>query len=261
VSELPGHGLSSLPAANAQFNSLADVPIETYSNNLGFYNQVFTVLPVVSQTNVAQTAQVSALKSRSTASTTTKHLAIGNLDTRNSAPVIRDVPITIVAPHLASGDHVDSIMSLYYDGDPSKGGVLFDAQHISRVLLETPYLDTASYRATTCGQHQIFVRSVPLDGTAPVATASKTLKVTSDPVSSINDIIAYVNLPGYPPRFRSAMLAYLNAARRSFTNKQTQAGTIQMQVLLNLVQGGAFFVPSDVQQVLANHMKDLLGCI
>jgi hypothetical protein len=261
VSELPGHGFTSLPAANVQFNSLAEVPIETYSNNLGFYNQVFTVLPAASQTNVAQTAGAVNANNRPTASKAAKHLSIGNLDTRNSAPVIRDVPITIIAPHIASGDHVDSIMSLYYDGDPSKGGALFDAQHISRVQLESPYLDTASYRATTCGQHHIFVRSVPLDGTAPVATASKTLRVTSDPVSSINDIIAYVNLPGYPPRFRSAILAYLNAARRSFTNKQTQAGTIQMQVLLNLVQGGAFFVPSDVQQVLANHMKDLLGCI
>ena len=143
------------------------MPIETYSNNLGFYDQVFTVLPVVSQTNVAQTAQVSAVKSRAMASTTTKHLAIGNLDTRNSAPVIRDVPITIIVPHIASGDHVDSIMSLYYDGDPSKGGVLFDAQHISRVQLESPYLDTASYRATTCGRHQIVVRAVSLDGSAP----------------------------------------------------------------------------------------------
>jgi hypothetical protein len=261
VSELPGHGLSSLPAANVQYNSLADVPIETYSNNLGFYNQVFTVLPAVSQTSIVQTAQATGANNPARASTITKHLAIGNLDTRNSTPVIRDVPITIIAPHIASGDHVDSIMSLYYDGDPSKGGVLFDVQHISRVLLESPYIDTASYRATTCGQHQIFVRSVPLDGTAPVATASKTLKVTSDPVSSINGIIAYVNLPGYPPRFRSAILAYLNAAKRSFTNKQTQAATIQMQVLLNLVQGGAFFVPSDVQQALSNQMRDLLGCI
>jgi hypothetical protein len=261
VSELPGHGLTSLPAANIQFNSLADVPIETYSNNLGFYNQVFTVLPAVSQTNVVQTAQATGANNPARVSATTKHLAIGNLDTRNGAPVIRDVPITIIAPHIASGDHVDSIMSLYYDGDPSKGGALFDAQHISRVQLESPYLDTASYRATTCGQHQIFVRAVPLDGTAPVATASKTLKVTSDPAIAINGIIAYVNLPGYPPRFRSAILAYLNAAKRSFTNKQTQAGTIQMQVLLNLVQGGAFFVPSDVQQALANQMRDLLSCI
>jgi hypothetical protein len=261
VSELPGHGLTSLPAANVQFNSLADVPIETYSNNLGFYNQVFTVLAAASQTNVAQSPRAANVSNRAAASPATKHLAIGNLDTRNSASVIRDVPITIVAPHLATGDHVDSIMSLYYDGDPAKGGVLFDAQHISRVLLDTPYLDTASYRATTCGQHKIFVRSVPLDGSAPVATASKTFKVTSDPVSSINDLIAYVNSPGYPPRFRNAMLSYLNAAKRSFTNKQVLAGTIQIQVLVDLVEGGALFVPSDVQRVLANQMNDLLGCL
>ncbi len=34
-----------------KYNSLADVPIETYSNNLGFYNQVFTVLPAAASAN------------------------------------------------------------------------------------------------------------------------------------------------------------------------------------------------------------------
>jgi len=143
VSELPGHGLMSLPATGVKYNSLADVPIETYSNNLGFYNQVFTVLhAAASATNTLQAA-------------------------RNSKAGSNSKPVTIVAPHLASGDHVDSILSLYYDGDPAKGGALFDAQHISRVLLGSPYLDTASFRARTCGQQEIFVRSIPMDGAAP----------------------------------------------------------------------------------------------
>ena len=42
LQEIPGHGLASMPTGT--FNSLADVPIEPYSNNLGYYNQVFTVL-------------------------------------------------------------------------------------------------------------------------------------------------------------------------------------------------------------------------
>jgi len=72
-------------------------------------------------------------------------------------------------------------------------------------------------------------------------------------------MILYVNSPKYPPRFRNSILSPLNAAKRSFTNKQTQSGTIQIQVLLKLVEGGAFFIPSDVQQALANQMEDLLG--
>ena len=100
-----------------------------------------------------------------------------------------------------------------------------------------------------------------MDGAASAATATRTFKVTSDPVSSINDLITYASSPKYPPRFRNAMLSYLNAAKRSFINKQTLAGTIQMQVLLNLVEGGAFFVPANVQQALAAQMRDLLGCL
>jgi hypothetical protein len=252
-SELPGHGLTSLPAASVQYNSLADVPIEPYSNNLGFYNQVFTVLAAASSTD--------ALTSVKAAAPVSKQLTLGKIATRSSAPVIRDVPITILAPQVASGDHVDSILTLYYDGDPSKGGTLFDTQSISRVPVGSPYIDTASFTAKTCGPHLIFVRSIPTDGTAPVATATNTFKVTSDPVTAINQLIIYVNAPDYPPRFRNAILSYLNAAKRSFTNKQTQSGTIQMQVLLNLVNGGAFFVPANVQQALANQMSDLLGCL
>src|SRR5690606_14515990 len=41
VSEIAQHGLTSIPPQNV--TSLAEVPVETYSNNLGFYNQVFTL--------------------------------------------------------------------------------------------------------------------------------------------------------------------------------------------------------------------------
>ncbi len=34
---------------------------------------------------------------------------------------------------------------------------------------------------------------------------------TSDPISSINDMILYVNSPKYPPRFRNAIPRALNA--------------------------------------------------
>jgi hypothetical protein len=253
VTELSGQGLTSLPAANVKYNSLADVPIETYSNNLGFYNQPFTVLPVTPSTSVVVAAQ--------TVTPATKELKVGKASTRNNAAIQRNVPITILATHVASGDHVDSILTEYYDGDPAKGGTLFDTQRISRVMPGTPYIDTASFTAKTCGLHRIFVRSIPLDGTAAVSSSNPSFRVTSDPVSSIDDLITYVNSPAYPARFRRAMLAYLNAAKRSFNNHRTLEGTIQVQVLLELVRGGTFFVPSNVQKALADQMKDLLGCL
>lgn len=242
VAELPGHGLKLLPTGH--FNSLADVPIETYSNNLGFYNQVFTILPA---TSIGATGQA-------------KHLDIQNVGVRGEK-VLRDVPITVTAFHTASGDNVDSVLALYYDGDPHKEGTLFDVQHISRVPLVTGYMDTASYTPKTCGPHTIVVESIPLDGSASKATARKKIDVTSDPVIAIDALIRYVESPGYPPRFRNAMLSQVKVARRSFTKEQTLAGTIQMDVLLRLVQGGAFFVPPDVRQAIADQIRDLLGCL
>jgi len=145
--------------------------------------------------------------------------------------------------------------------DAMMGGALFHVQHISRVLLGGPYIDTASYRARTCGRHEIFVRSIPMDGAAPIATARKSFKVTSDPVASIDDLIRYVNSPAYPRRFRNPILAHLNNARRSFTKGHTLVGAIQMQVLFKLVDNGAFFLPSDVRKALTDQMEDLLGCL
>lgn len=47
MSEIESHGFESIPGDN--LNSLTDVAIETCSNNLGFYNQVFqlTISPSV----------------------------------------------------------------------------------------------------------------------------------------------------------------------------------------------------------------------
>lgn len=249
VAEVPGHGLTAVPPANVQYNSLADVPIEIYSNNLGFFNQTFDILPAVSATAVGQAAPVS------------KQLQIGKVTARNNDAVTRYVPTAIIAPHIVLGDHIDAVVTQYYDGDPKKGGTLFDTQLLPRVGPDVPYIDNARFTPKTCGTHQIFVRSSPTDGSARVATATTTFKVTDDPVRLINEMINYVSAPSYPPRYRSSMLTYLNNAKRSFTKKQTQAGTIQMQVLFNLVQGGAFFVPSDVQEALATSMKGLLGCL
>jgi hypothetical protein len=248
VSELPGHGLTALPTG-AAYNSLADVPIELYSNNLGLYEQAFTVFPTTSTSSQAASTPVS------------KQLRVGKISTRNNAPVLRHSYTTILAPHIALGDHIDTIHTYYYDGDPAKPGSLFDIQRIPRVIPGSIYIDTVNFRSETCGPHTILVRSVPMDGSAAATTSIATFRVTDDPIASIDDLIEYINRPSYPPRFRHAILSYLNAAKRSFTKKQIQAGTIQMQTLLNLVQGGAFFVPADVQQTLANQMSDLLGCL
>jgi hypothetical protein len=98
------------------------------------------------------------------------------------------------------------------------------------------YLDKAHYRAQTSGQHEIYVQSVPTDGTAPTVTIQGTFKVTSDPVTSLDQLIAYVKSPTYLRSLRVLMLAYLDDARRSFKRDHTRAGVVQMQLLLEFVR-------------------------
>ncbi|WP_446742239.1 hypothetical protein [Silvibacterium acidisoli] len=249
VAELPGHGLTALPPANGQYNSLADVPIEIYSNNLGFYNQAFTVLPVPS------------LASTGSSSTASKQLKLGTIATRSGVSAMRYVPTTILAPHTASGDHIDSLITQYYDGSPKRGGTLFDTQQIPRVVPGQTYTDNALFRPKTCGLHHIFVRSIPTDGSAPVATATTTLKVTDNPVRLIEDLIHYVNAPSYPRRVRSEILLHLDEAKRAFADNRTQAGAREMQTLLRLVDCGDLRVPPETREALTTSIRDLLGCL
>ena len=245
VTELTDHGLKSLPS-NTPYNSIGDVPIEVYSNNLGFYNQVFSI--------TAPAATVGA-------SQTKPHLQLGEITTRNSAPVIRDVATSLLAPHIASGNHIDSITTLYYDGDPAKGGTLFDVQRLPRVLPGSTYVDGPFFQPKTCGQHQIFARAIPVDGAAPVVTSETSFKVTVDPVSSINSIITFVKSSAYPPRSRAAMLAYLDGTKKAFTANRIEEGTILTRTLLGLVKLGVFFLPPIVEKSLIDQLTDLLGCL
>jgi hypothetical protein len=249
VAELPGHGLLSVPAENVQYNSLNDVPIELYSNNIGYFNQVFMV-------NAAATTLTS-----SSGSGTAKQLTIGRLTTRDNAAIRRNIPITLLVPHQAAGGDIDSVLAQYYDGDPARGGRLFDMQHIPRVALNSTYVDTASFQPSACGAHEIIVRSVPMDGSAAAVTAKKWFKVTSDPVVSIDDLIRYVRSPSYPRHSRQAMLAYLHEARRSFEKKDTRAGVVQMQVLQEVIRHDAFFLPEAVRKAIMDQISTLLDCV
>jgi hypothetical protein len=61
--------------------------------------------------------------------------------------------------------------------------------------------------------------------TEAVKDATLAAQVTDDPITSINDLIAYINQPSYPPRFRNAILSLTSMLRngRSSTSKHKLA--------------------------------------
>jgi hypothetical protein len=244
VPELPGHGLISMPTA--PYNSIGDAPIEPYSNNLGYYNQVFTVFgsPALGK------------------SPGTGKLAVELTSLLGAAPLVRNQPVTLRAKHQATGADVNSLLTLYYDGDPAHGGVLFDTQSISRVSLGSSYVDTANYLPSTCGSHKIFIQSIPLGGSAKPATGMGSIDVTINPVESVDEMIQYVQ---DLPRDESSreIIGYLDKARKEFQAGNTKAGRDWIQCLLDYIAKDhkCDHLPEKAKKAISEQSKDLLQCV
>ncbi len=128
VAEIQDHGLTAIP--DSPLHSLADVPIETYSNNLGFYNQVFHVGP---RAGALQTpARSRHLKSR-----------WENLPKGGALRV--DQLLTLRASHHAMGTDLDNVMVLFYDGDPEQEGQLFDMEFNPHIEAKRNFVTRVPY--------------------------------------------------------------------------------------------------------------------
>jgi hypothetical protein len=245
LGEISGHGLSALPTK--PFTSPAQVPVQTYSNNLGFYNQVFTVL-----------APAAAGKP-----STKSLLSLSDVHLRPGSIALRDLPVTIVTNHRSSANDIRSVLTLYYDGNPDADGTLFDTQSIDRVP-SGGVVDTARFTPSTCGLHRIFVRSIPQDGSAPIATSETTVEVTitlSQAVQSTSDLIAYLlNLHG-PSQLQWVLDSYLVNARTDFEQHRYAQGQFSLQQFNEEIskQPGAF-TPA-AATAMQEEAEDILGCV
>lgn len=173
VPEVADHGLTSVPPADV--NSLADIPVQTYSNNLGFYNQVFSV--------VAKTAPSPG------AERTPKTLTVTSVDTeKDGAPVTQvrlNDRVQVRADHHVAGVDLDDVLVLFYDGDPAQGGQLFDMENVPRIPADSDFVTRVPFQPRSCGLHTLFVKAISGDGTALPTTQQATLNVTMDPVAKL----------------------------------------------------------------------------
>lgn len=152
VREIAQHGLTSIPEQNVA--SLAEAPIETYSNNLGFYNQVFT-LELPTTNTLAATAP----------SETESNLGLEAFEVSSS--LLRDRLATVRIHHRASGRRFDHVLALLYDGDPEQGGKVLDMEIIPRIEAEERFVVPFSHVPRTCGPQRLFVQAIPTDGQGP----------------------------------------------------------------------------------------------
>ncbi len=146
VAEMPGHGLTSIPGALTSFADAANLePIQadknSYSNNVGFYPQVFAI-----------EAKDSGLTGRPRANVAV-NLSKLDVSEHKIAPGGRvDLSGTLVAENGTAA----SVKVRYYDGNPAKNGRLIAMDLIPRIAQGDPYSIAKSYRPTTCGVHELF---------------------------------------------------------------------------------------------------------
>jgi hypothetical protein len=247
VGEIAQHGLASIPAAG--IGSIAEVPVETYSNNVGFYNQVFTLeLPTSGTTTAGATR------------TSDAHLALDAVELPPSG-VLRDHAATVRVQHRASGRDFDYVRTLLYERDPVKGWKLIDMDIIPHVAAGASFVVPFQYHPRTCGPRTLFVQALPSDGGEFIEDTFDVF-VTLDPKVRSRLLAENIVSLGLDRGTMSSLLAKLQAAERSFAGGNRSAGLGALHAFAHAVaaQSGKKIPLADATR-LTGLVDDLDRCI
>jgi len=161
VGEVPGHGLLSLncavgdlltklPCNNLPGWRVTDLPVEEYSNNVGYYKVPFFI--------AAPDSDESALLAQPEA--TTQDGLIFESVTVSSARALLNQKLEVAAVLRNNGDQsLDGLRVTFFDGDPEVAGNAFDVEHVTHIGLNQTYEVRVPYRARTCGLHTLSVET------------------------------------------------------------------------------------------------------
>ncbi|MEW6039572.1 MAG: hypothetical protein AB1648_15215 [Pseudomonadota bacterium] len=165
VREIPGHGLEKVPENLA---SLAEVPIEEYSNNVGFYKQAFYVSKESSSLarsatgqSVEQVAQTTQVADDGWETAKSKHQGKREFRLKKKKLPSHRVAAgqsTEIRVKLLAGKISDpAVTVVFYDGDPKQGGAAFDAEIAPYLKAGSEYEVSVQFASEECGKHRIFV--------------------------------------------------------------------------------------------------------
>ena len=159
ISEMPGHGLTGIPSAGAvnpdgettvhypgvaQFEECqppdASNQVGCYSNNLGFYKQVF----YINEPSLGATL-----------GSTAGSLDIGKVDVSANQVTLSDT-VALSAMLSTRGGPASGVSVNFYDGNPQQTGRLFAVERIPHIAEDGEYLVQTTYQPNTCGVHQLF---------------------------------------------------------------------------------------------------------
>jgi hypothetical protein len=216
VAEMPGHGLTSVPASN--LTQIIQVPFEPYSNNLGMYgvHQRFYVCPtsgcVPQSTGLGATESSPALKSIT--------LSI-------NPQLLLEQRARLSATLQAAGGPVGPVSIAYYDGNPASNGTLLDVQKIQHMDAGATYAHRTFFTPETCGTHTLYASAWVANSRE--IQASTATSVTINSVDFVQALISSTQAASITDvSLSSSLLALLNTALQDFQQGQTDAGNIAL---------------------------------
>jgi hypothetical protein len=153
LQEMTGHGLNALPG---EINSFADAvaleevvndalsgKILSYSNNIGFYNATFFVLPpkTVGVEPAPGAVQVGKVRV-----------------SRKSAKQGGAITIsTLIKSSKKQKQAVSDLFAEFHHGDPKTGGRIFDMERVPFIKAGGSYQVKVKFRPSDCGRRRIYV--------------------------------------------------------------------------------------------------------
>lgn len=191
VEELSNLGLDSIPPTN--INTHNSVSSETFSNNVGLYNQVFKITKAsLNNENPppggGETPPPTPLPSPDPGPIPLSARGLGDpifIQSLNANP--RDVvpgdraQLDLIVNNFDIFPH--NVLLLYYDKDPELGGQLFDMELLPKVPAQDTFRVKTSYLPRSCGGHSLFIKMFADDGSSDIAIANITRDCTQVSIS------------------------------------------------------------------------------
>lgn len=191
VEELSDLGLNSIPPVNTNVHT--GVSTESFSNNVGLYNQVFKITkdgpnkedPLPGDEETPEPTPQPPLDS---GPISLNAIGVGdpifiqslNPNPQNVVPGDRS-QLDLIVNNFNVVPH--NVLLLYYDNDPELGGKLFDMEFLPKVPAQDTFRVKNSFLPRSCGTHSLFVKMFADDGSSDMAVTTVTRECTQLSIS------------------------------------------------------------------------------
>jgi hypothetical protein len=173
VAEMPGHGLQANPRLGT-INTMGDVQIEPYSNNVGSLKQIFYVEPANAPGTVGTGTAATGTAATGTAGIGAPRVVAAPAAGAAAALSLTLETLQIVPPAapptaaglrgkhqlsatIRNGPGAGPLILVYYDGDPEAGGRAFDWEMIPHLKPGAQFVNRVTYTPQACGARALYV--------------------------------------------------------------------------------------------------------